>query len=88
MLIDNPDCKLIDCGEKKPVIQAALEFSNDCYTYHHALGAVKRCVDMRFAQIITDISYQKIDRPFTYSFLRSFPEACCRYACCCTFWKK
>lgn len=36
MLIDNPDCKLIDCGEKKPVIQAALEFSNDCYTYHHA----------------------------------------------------
>ncbi|UKI20264.1 MAG: hypothetical protein L6V89_03715 [Oscillospiraceae bacterium] len=22
---------------------------------------------MRFAQIITDISYQKIDRPFTYS---------------------
>ncbi|MDD6204918.1 MAG: DNA-directed RNA polymerase subunit omega [Firmicutes bacterium] len=36
MLIDNPDSKLLECGDKKPVIQAALEFSNDCYTFHHS----------------------------------------------------
>lgn len=36
MLIDNPDSKRIDCGEKKPVVQSALELSNGCYTFHHS----------------------------------------------------
>lgn len=36
MLIDNPDAKLVECGDKKPVIQAATEFGNGCYTYHHS----------------------------------------------------
>ena len=36
MLIDNPDAKLVECGDKKPVIQAAIEFGNGSYTYHHS----------------------------------------------------
>ena len=35
MLIDNPDAKLMDIGDKKPVIQSAMEFANGYYTYHH-----------------------------------------------------